>query len=172
MHAGFHNASLYEALRPSIGPLVGLLRGEEEDKTRANAAGALGNLVRNSSQLCGELIRVRHHPTLLSSSLSICEQKGQGTFSVEAGTKFILHTPTPSPLVPRRVLCVLCWTLPPRGSSRLHMAIAMLMSARLSRWPCSHWATCVHTKSAVRVCWPWTSGTASAGGVPLFLGAT
>lgn len=39
MHAGFHNASLYEALRPSIPPLVALLRGEEEDKTRANAAG-------------------------------------------------------------------------------------------------------------------------------------
>ena len=57
-HTGFHNASLYEALRPSISPLVALLRGEEEDKTRANAAGALGNLVRNSSQLCGELIKV------------------------------------------------------------------------------------------------------------------
>lgn len=55
--AGFHNATLYEALRPSIGPLVALLR-DEEDKTRANAAGALGNLVRNSSQLCGELIKV------------------------------------------------------------------------------------------------------------------
>jgi hypothetical protein len=37
--SGFHNASLYEALRPSIPPLVALLRGEEEDKTRANAAG-------------------------------------------------------------------------------------------------------------------------------------
>lgn len=32
--------------------------GEEEDKTRANAAGALGNLVRNSSALCAELIKV------------------------------------------------------------------------------------------------------------------
>ena len=35
----------YEALRPSIAPLVALLT-DEEDKTRANAAGALGNLVR------------------------------------------------------------------------------------------------------------------------------
>ena len=55
-NAGFHNASLYEALRPSIVPLVALLT-DEEDKTRANAAGALGNLVRNSSQLCSELVR-------------------------------------------------------------------------------------------------------------------
>ena len=55
MIAGFHNSSLYEALRVSIGPLVALLR-DEEDKTRANAAGALGNLVRNSGLLCQPLI--------------------------------------------------------------------------------------------------------------------
>lgn len=53
--AGFHNSSLYEALQASIGPLVALL-GDEEDKTRANAAGALGNLVRNSGLLCRPLI--------------------------------------------------------------------------------------------------------------------
>lgn len=56
--AGFHNSSLYEALRASIGPLVALLR-DEEDKTRANAAGALGNLVRNSGLLCRPLIEAR-----------------------------------------------------------------------------------------------------------------
>ena len=56
--AGFHNSSLYEALRASIGPLVALLR-DEEDKTRANAAGALGNLVRNSGLLCRPLIDAR-----------------------------------------------------------------------------------------------------------------
>ena len=55
MAAGFHNSSLYEALRVSIGPLVALLR-DEEDKTRANAAGALGNLVRNSGLLWQALI--------------------------------------------------------------------------------------------------------------------
>ena len=37
-------------------PLVALLR-DEEDRTRANAAGALGNLVRNSGQLCGDITR-------------------------------------------------------------------------------------------------------------------
>ena len=54
--AGFHNASLYEGLRCSIPPLVALLR-DDEDKTRANAAGALGNLVRNSGLLCQSLIQ-------------------------------------------------------------------------------------------------------------------
>ena len=39
-----------------MGPLVALL-GDEEDKTRANAAGALGNLVRNSGLLCATLLR-------------------------------------------------------------------------------------------------------------------
>ena len=53
--AGFHNSSLYEALRASLSPLVALLH-DEEDKTRANAAGALGNLVRNSGLLCRHLI--------------------------------------------------------------------------------------------------------------------
>ena len=56
--AGFHNSSLYEALQASIGPLVALL-GDQEDKTRANAAGALGNLVRNSGLLCRPLIEAR-----------------------------------------------------------------------------------------------------------------
>ena len=46
---------LYEDLAAAIGPLVALL-ADEEDKTRANAAGALGNLVRNSGQLCGALL--------------------------------------------------------------------------------------------------------------------
>ena len=52
--AGFHNASLYPALRPAVPPLVALLR-DEEDRTRANAAGALGNLVRNSGMLCRDI---------------------------------------------------------------------------------------------------------------------
>lgn len=66
-NAGFHTAALYEALRPSIAPLVALLR-DEEDKTRANAAGALGNLVRNSNQLCGELIKAGALRALLETA--------------------------------------------------------------------------------------------------------
>lgn len=49
-----------------MGPLVVLLRDDEE-KTRANAAGALGNLVRNSGQLCGEIIKVRRQDKELGS---------------------------------------------------------------------------------------------------------
>ena len=41
-NAGFHNDILYEHLRPCVELLVELLKDPEE-KTRANAAGALGN---------------------------------------------------------------------------------------------------------------------------------
>jgi len=45
-NASFHNASAYEELRPSIHALV-LLLHDDEEKTRANAAGALGNMVQS-----------------------------------------------------------------------------------------------------------------------------
>eukprot|EP00873_Tetraselmis_striata_P020056 jgi/Tetstr1/440320/TSEL_028657.t1 len=67
-NAGFHNAGLYEPLRASIPPLVALLK-DEEDKTRANAAGALGNLVRNSGLLCRELIQADALQALLDTVL-------------------------------------------------------------------------------------------------------
>jgi len=54
-NAGFHNEKLYEHLRPCVPLLVDLLKDPEE-KTRANAAGALGNFVRNSNALCRDLI--------------------------------------------------------------------------------------------------------------------
>ncbi|KAK2075923.1 hypothetical protein QBZ16_001259 [Prototheca wickerhamii] len=54
-NAGFHDASLYPDLRPAVPALVALLR-DPEDRTRANAAGALGNLVRNSAELCADLV--------------------------------------------------------------------------------------------------------------------
>ena len=57
-NAGFHNEVLYEHLRPCVQLLVELLKDQEE-KTRANAAGALGNFVRNSNALCKDLIK--HH---------------------------------------------------------------------------------------------------------------
>lgn len=49
-NASFHDDTLYEALKPAIPVLVSLLRDSEE-KTRSNAAAALGNLARNSSIL-------------------------------------------------------------------------------------------------------------------------
>lgn len=55
-NAGFHNDLIYENLRPCVPLLVDLLKDNEE-KTRANAAGALGNFVRNSNTLCQDLIK-------------------------------------------------------------------------------------------------------------------
>ncbi|XVF75639.1 hypothetical protein PTKIN_Ptkin13bG0203400 [Pterospermum kingtungense] len=55
-NAAYHNDTLYEELRRSIPQLAKLLLSEEEDKTRANAIGALTNLVRNSNKLSEEII--------------------------------------------------------------------------------------------------------------------
>ncbi|XVF23480.1 hypothetical protein REPUB_Repub13aG0042300 [Reevesia pubescens] len=55
-NAAYHNDMLYEELRRSIPQLAKLLLSAEEDKTKANAAGALSNLVRNSHKLCEEII--------------------------------------------------------------------------------------------------------------------
>ena len=63
-NAGFHSNALYPNLASAISALVAILRGGpstpgdtvEEEKTRANAAGAIGNLVRNGASLCGELV--------------------------------------------------------------------------------------------------------------------
>jgi fused len=54
-NASFHDDSLYEPLRPSIPILVSLLKDSEE-KTRSNAAAALGNLARNSQLLDKDFI--------------------------------------------------------------------------------------------------------------------
>ena len=43
-------------MKPCVPLLVDLLKDPEE-KTRANAAGALGNFVRNSESLCKDLIK-------------------------------------------------------------------------------------------------------------------
>lgn len=53
-NAAFHTGDLYDALRPAIPLLVQNLHNDE-DKTRSNAGGALGNLVRNSDELCEAL---------------------------------------------------------------------------------------------------------------------
>jgi fused len=54
-NAGFHSSKLYKYLRPCVPLLIKLLKDREE-KTRANAAGALGNFVRNSNTLIPDLI--------------------------------------------------------------------------------------------------------------------
>ncbi|QCE05522.1 fused [Vigna unguiculata] len=55
-NAAYHNDLLYEELRRSIPHLANLLQMAEEDKTKANAAGALSNLVRNSDKLCEDIV--------------------------------------------------------------------------------------------------------------------
>ncbi|XP_075652832.1 serine/threonine-protein kinase TIO [Castanea sativa] len=55
-NAAYHNDTLYEELRRSIPQLAKLLLSAEEDKTKANAAGALSNLVRNSNKLCEDIV--------------------------------------------------------------------------------------------------------------------
>ncbi|KAM7274398.1 hypothetical protein ACFE04_029062 [Oxalis oulophora] len=55
-NAAYHNDLLYEELRRSIPQLAKLLLSAEEDKTKANAAGALSNLVRNSNKLCDDVV--------------------------------------------------------------------------------------------------------------------
>ncbi|XP_073301387.1 serine/threonine-protein kinase TIO-like isoform X4 [Primulina huaijiensis] len=55
-NAAYHNDSLYEELRRVIPQLKNLLLSDEEDKTKANAAGALSNLVRNSNLLCEDIV--------------------------------------------------------------------------------------------------------------------
>ena len=55
-NAAFHSDALYARLAPAVAPLVAAL-DDPEEKTRANAAGALGNLVRNSGALAADLAR-------------------------------------------------------------------------------------------------------------------
>lgn len=69
-NAGFHNSSLYPALQPAVAPLVALLH-DDEDRTRANAAGALGNLVRNSSMLCRDIM----HAGALQAMLDLIQRQ-------------------------------------------------------------------------------------------------
>ncbi|CAD7695594.1 unnamed protein product [Ostreobium quekettii] len=78
-NAGFHNQVLYDELRPAIPALVGLIRNEPDNKTRANAAGAVGNLVRNSPLLCKEVVAADSIPALLDLIASTQDQCGQGS---------------------------------------------------------------------------------------------
>ncbi|KAF4670114.1 hypothetical protein FOL46_001013 [Perkinsus olseni] len=57
-NSAFHSAGLYRHLKQALPYLVDLLNTEEDEKTRANAAGALGNLVRNSNELVRPMIEM------------------------------------------------------------------------------------------------------------------
>ncbi|KAJ3693415.1 hypothetical protein LUZ60_008895 [Juncus effusus] len=55
-NAAYHNDTLYYLLSRAVPQLTKILVGVEEDKTKANAAGALSNLVRNSNRLCESIV--------------------------------------------------------------------------------------------------------------------
>ncbi|XP_077995717.1 serine/threonine-protein kinase 36-like [Glandiceps talaboti] len=57
-NAAFHDDTLYSQLSASVPILVDLL-GDSTSKTRANAAGALGNLALHSGSLCKQLIKAK-----------------------------------------------------------------------------------------------------------------
>ena len=99
-NAGFHSSVLYPHLANAIPALVAILRGgpgtpggdsTEEEKTRANAAGALGNLVRNGASLCGALVETGAVDALVemvhvaaSSGTGAPSRPGSGVASDEA----------------------------------------------------------------------------------------
>lgn len=57
-NAAFHSNELYAQLAVSIAPLCVALRDADE-KTRANATGAIGNLVRNGPELSPLMVQHR-----------------------------------------------------------------------------------------------------------------
>ena len=77
----------------------------EEEKLRSNAAGAVGNLVRNGDQLCAELIRIRVPQALMGmvlqerlvSPLRIA-MFSLGTLVMYQSCRLEMTTPTPTPM--------------------------------------------------------------------------
>jgi hypothetical protein len=53
-NAAFHSRELYRSLASCL-PALNHCLLDSDEKTRANAAGAIGNLVRNSGELCGQI---------------------------------------------------------------------------------------------------------------------
>lgn len=66
-NAAFHSGALYPSLRAAIKPLITCLQ-EPLEKTRSNAAGALGNLVRNSDLLATALTELGAVEALIQAS--------------------------------------------------------------------------------------------------------
>jgi len=75
-NSAFHSDALYRDLAPAVPRLLRLLQDVEE-KTRANAAGAIGNLVRNSNELCGVMVREGAAQGLCELILSRCPRRAE-----------------------------------------------------------------------------------------------
>lgn len=68
-NAAFHSRELYSLLSVCIDPLSVALKDSDE-KTRANAAGAIGNLIRNGSELCDAMVKAKVPQMLMSMIIS------------------------------------------------------------------------------------------------------
>lgn len=68
-NAAFHSTALYPYLPFSISFLVDTLT-DPDDKTRANGAGALGNLARNGGELCHALCSSKCPELLIDMALN------------------------------------------------------------------------------------------------------
>ena len=68
-NAAFHSNELYSLLSGCLQPLCIALRDPDE-KTRANAAGAIGNLIRNGPDLCPVMVELRIVELMLEMLLS------------------------------------------------------------------------------------------------------
>ncbi|GLC77209.1 serine/threonine protein kinase [Pleodorina starrii] len=86
-NAAFHSNQLYGALQTAICPLVGLLGDQaQEAKTRANAAGALGNLARHSPSLSAQLIRAGALRALMEAAIGTGLPGSQPALSSSSGS--------------------------------------------------------------------------------------
>jgi fused len=67
-NAAFHSSHLYSCLHPCLLPLS-LALTDPDEKTRANAAGAVGNLVRNGGELAAAMAQLALPDKLLKMCL-------------------------------------------------------------------------------------------------------
>jgi fused-like protein len=67
-NAAFHSSDMYAALESGARPLCACLAGDADEKTRANAAGALGNLARNGGALAASLVAAGAPQTLVAAA--------------------------------------------------------------------------------------------------------
>jgi fused-like protein len=101
-NAAFHSRELYPALAGSVQPLATSLRDVDE-KTRANAAGAIGNLIRNGGELSGMMADLHIVDMLLQMLLrdeDITPQRialfSLGTMAVYPATRAAILSARPS----------------------------------------------------------------------------